>query len=211
MTSNVKRQTSNEKNRAVFLDRDGVINELVYHQEQEVIDSPFTVNQFKLMPGVPEAIKLIQQAGYLAVLVSNQPGIAKGHMTPATFEAIKNRMRVELEKSATVLDAEYYCLHHPEAVVVQYKVKCDCRKPKPGLLLLASREMDIDLGRSWLIGDNLSDIEAGKSAGCKAILLGTMKCELCSLIEQRKEKPDAIVNSLIEAVAITRINNPKIL
>jgi D-glycero-D-manno-heptose 1,7-bisphosphate phosphatase len=205
MTSNVLRQTSIAKHRAVFLDRDGVINELVYHQEQEVIDSPFTVNQFKLLPGVPEAIKLIHQAGYLAVLVSNQPGIAKEHMTQETFSKIKHQMKTELSTFGAGLDAEYYCLHHPDAVVKQYKVKCDCRKPQSGLILKAAQEMDIDLQQSWLIGDNLSDIQAGKSGGCKTILLGKMKCEICHLMDEKNARPDKICDNLLEAIRVVML------
>jgi D-glycero-D-manno-heptose 1,7-bisphosphate phosphatase len=194
-------------NKAVFLDRDGVINELVYHQEQEVIDSPFTVNQFKLMPGVPEALKLLKQAGYLAVVVSNQPGIAKGHMTGETLETINLKMRFILKNAGAQLDGEYYCLHHPEAVVEQYKVKCDCRKPEPGLILKAAREMDIDLPRSWLIGDNLSDIQAGKNAGCRTILLGKLKCEVCHSMDLRNIQPDKICDNLSDAVSFIILNS----
>jgi D-glycero-D-manno-heptose 1,7-bisphosphate phosphatase len=186
-------------NKAVFLDRDGVINELVYHREQEVIDSPFTVNQFKLLPGVAEAIREIRQAGYLALVTSNQPGIAKGHMTLDVFNQIQQKMKDELNKQGTYLDGEYYCLHHPEAVIEQYRVKCDCRKPQPGLLLKAAQELSIDLQESWLIGDNLSDIEAGKKAGCRTILLGKMKCELCHLMDERQTRPDYICGALLES------------
>ena len=159
-------------NRAVFLDRDGVINELVYHQEQEIIDSPFTPGQFKLIPGVTGALKALRQNGYLTILVSNQPGIAKGHMTVKNFELIKHKMNSELNNDGAALDGEYYCLHHPDAVIEKYRMQCDCRKPLPGLLFKAAMEKDIDLKQSWLIGDNLSDIQAGKEAGCRTILLG---------------------------------------
>jgi D-glycero-D-manno-heptose 1,7-bisphosphate phosphatase len=190
------------KNKAVFLDRDGVINELVYHQEQEVIDSPFTENQFKLLPGVAEAIKIVQQAGYLAVLVSNQPGIAKGHMTSASFEAIKTKMRQELKTEGARLDGEYYCLHHPESQVEALRLSCACRKPQPGLLLKAAQDLSLDLHNSWMIGDNLSDIQAGRSAGCCTIFLGVKKCELCRMMEQRNIQPDHISPDILEAVAI---------
>ncbi len=188
------------KIKAAFLDRDGVVNELVYHQEQEIIDSPFTVGQFKLLPGVPEAVKLLRQAGYLAIVVSNQPGIAKGHMMPDTFEKIKQKMKDELGRAGASLDGEYYCFHHPEAIVEQYRVRCDCRKPAPRLLFKAARDMSIDLGQSWLIGDNLSDIKAGKSAGCRTILLGKMKCEVCHLMDEQNVRPDTISANLLEAV-----------
>ena len=187
-------------NRAVFLDRDGVINELVYHQEQEVIDSPFTPGQFKLIPGVTEAIKTLRNAGYLTILVSNQPGIAKGHMTKNYFELIRQKMNSELSIDGAVLDGEYYCLHHPEAVVEKYRIVCDCHKPLPGLLFKAAMEKDIDLKRSWLIGDNLSDIQAGKAAGCQTILIGNMKCELCSLMSEKNVFPDKIFGNVTKAV-----------
>ena len=185
--------------KAVFLDRDGVINELIYHQEQEVIDSPFTVGQFKLLPGVAKAINSLRKAGYLVLLISNQPGMAKGQMTAETFEKIRKKMVTELGKAGAVLDGEYYCFHHPEAIVKQYKVKCDCRKPAPGLLLKAAQDMNIDLGQSWMIGDNLSDVQAGKDAGCRTVLLGKMKCEVCRLMDEKNARPYNISSDLAEA------------
>ena len=187
-------------NRAVFLDRDGVMNELVYHQEQEVIDSPFTPRQFKLIPGATQALKRLHLAGYLTILISNQPGIAKGHITVKNFELIKQKMNSELNNGGAALDGEYYCLHHPEAKVEKYRRQCDCRKPLPGLLFRAAWEKDIDLKQSWLIGDNLSDIQAGKAAGCRTILVGTSKCELCRLMSEKNVFPDKIFGNLAEAV-----------
>ena len=182
-----------ENKKAVFLDRDGVVNELIYHQEQGVIDSPFTVEQFRLLPRVGEAIKELRQMGYKVVLVSNQPGIAKGHMTRETFEKIRLKMKGELAKEGALLDGEYYCFH-PEAL------NCECRKPKPGLLLKAAKEMDIDLSGSWMVGDGLTDVKAGKDAGCRTILLGRMKCQLCQLMDEQDARPEAITSDLKEAV-----------
>jgi D-glycero-D-manno-heptose 1,7-bisphosphate phosphatase len=187
-------------NRAVFLDRDGIINELVYHREQEVIDSPFTPGQFKLIPGITEAMKILRSLGYLTILVSNQPGIAKKHMTTKNFELIKQKMNSELMADGVELDGEYYCLHHPEAVVEKYRIACDCRKPLPGMLFKAAQEKDINLKESWLIGDNLSDIKAGKAAGCRTILIGTMKCEICRFMSEINVVPDKIFDNLAEAV-----------
>jgi len=185
--------------RAVFLDRDGVINELIYYQEQGIIDSPFTVEQFKLLPGVGEAINKLHDMGYKVIVVSNQPGIAKGHMSQETFDQIRKIVTEELGKSQAFLDGEYYCLHHPEAKVERFKTNCECRKPKPGLLLQAAEEIDIDLSRSWMVGDGLTDVKAGKSAGAKTILLGRMKCELCHLMDEEGARPDIIAANLKEA------------
>jgi len=188
--------------RAVFLDRDGVINELVYYEEQGLVDSPFTVEQLKLFPWAGEAIKKLTEGGYKVVIASNQPAIAKGQLSWETFEKIRGKMREELAKQAASVDGEYYCFHHPEAVIADLKVNCDCRKPKPGLLLQAAREHDIDLLESGMIGDNLTDIKAGKNAGCKTILLGKMKCQLCRLMDEEDARPDSIASSLPEAVSV---------
>ena len=188
------------KTRAIFLDRDGVVNELVYFPEQGIIDSPFIANQFHLCPRVPLAIKRFQSAGYKVIIVSNQPGIAKGHMTLSNFKKIGETMKAQLGKEDASLDGEYYCLHHPEAIIEQYRRDCKCRKPKPGLILQAAKDMDIDVSQSWLIGDNLTDIKAGKNAGCHTMLLGKMRCELCDLMYNDGIKPDAIKLNLLEAV-----------
>ncbi len=131
--------------KAVFLDRDGVINELIYYPEQGVVDSPFTVEQLRLLPGVGVAINKFHEMGYKVILVSNQPGIAKGFISAETFDSIRDKMKEELAKEGSSLDGEYYCFHHSQAKVDELKANCNCRKPKPGLLLQAARDMDIDL------------------------------------------------------------------
>jgi histidinol phosphatase-like enzyme len=109
-------------------------------------------------------------------------------------------MRSELISNGAELDGEYYCLHHPDAIVEKYRMQCDCRKPLPGLLFKVALEKDIDLKQSWLIGDNLSDIKAGKAAGCQTILIGTMKCELCRLMSEKNVFPDKIAGNIGDAV-----------
>jgi len=186
--------------KVVFLDRDGVINELIYHQEQGIIDSPFTVEQFRLLPGVGEAIKKLHEMDYKVILASNQPGIAKEKMSEEAFDKIRQKMKKELAKEGAFLDGEYYCFHHPEAKVEGLRANCECRKPKPGLLLQAAKDMDIDLSQSWMIGDGLTDIKAGKDAGVRTILLGRMRCELCRLMDEEDARPDAIASNLEEAI-----------
>lgn len=188
--------------RAVFLDRDGVVTELVYHLEQGIIDSPFTVEQLRLMPGVCEAVRKFSERGYRVILVSNQPGIAKGNMSWEVFKKISERMKDELAKGKASIDGEYYCFHHPEAKIKALKVNCECRKPNPGLLHQAARDLDINLSQSWMIGDNLTDIKAGKRAGVSTILLGKMKCELCHLMDEEDARPDAITSNLMEAIEV---------
>ncbi len=185
--------------RAIFLDRDGVINELIYYEEHGIVDSPFSPDQMKVFPWVPEAIRRIKELGYRVVIASNQPGIAKGYFSRETFERIREKMLLHIERDGVKLDGEYYCFHHPEAKVEKLKANCECRKPRPGLLLQAAKEMDVDLSQSWMIGDNITDIKAGKDAGCRTILLGRMKCELCHLMDEEDARPDAIVSNLLEA------------
>jgi D-glycero-D-manno-heptose 1,7-bisphosphate phosphatase len=188
--------------KAIFLDRDGVVNEMVYYPEHGILDSPFVAAQFRLLPNVPEAIKKFRDAGFKVIIVSNQPGIAKGYLSEATFEEIRYKMHTALEAEGAGLDGEFYCLHHPRARVARLKVECDCRKPGPGLLLQAAEAMDIDLGSSWMVGDGLTDIEAGKRAGCRTVLIGKMKCELCHLMDETGARPDFVVADLLEAARI---------
>jgi D,D-heptose 1,7-bisphosphate phosphatase len=188
--------------RAVFLDRDGSINSMVYNSEFGLVDSPQNADQFQLLPSAPEAIRLINEMSLLAVVVSNQPGIAKGKCTPDDLEAITQKMHRELAAGGGRLDAVYYCLHHPEALLEEYRVICDCRKPKPGLLQRAAEELGIDLGTSYMVGDGLTDVLAGKAVGCITIFLGNHKCELCSVIETLGAKPNFIAPSLWEAVRL---------
>ncbi len=191
--------------KVVFLDRDGVINELIYYREQGVIDSPFTVEQFRLLPAVSEAIKKFHEMDYKVVLVSNQPGIAKEHMSQQTFAAITRKMKAELAKDGAFLDAEYYCFHHPEAKVERLRADCECRKPKSGMLIQAARDIGIDLSQSWMVGDGLTDVKSGKGAGTRTILLGRMKCELCQLMDEEDAKPDAICSDLVEVTKLIEI------
>jgi len=190
--------------RGVLLDRDGVINELAYFPEVGVIDSPLNPYQFKLLLGVPEAIRALNELGFKVAVVSNQPGIAKGKMTERLFAEIRSKMKNELELEGAHLDAEYYCFHHPDAVREEYKVNCDCRKPKPGLFLKASSELDLDPSRSFSVGDSLVDVKAGKAAGFTTILIGSMKCDLCRLMDQEDAHPDFVAASLINAVETIR-------
>jgi len=190
--------------RGVFLDRDGVINELVYYAEHGVIDSPFTTKQFRLIPGVCEAINEFHELGFKVVIVSNQPGMAKGYLTQETFARLRKKMSGDLAKEGASFDREYYCFHHPEAKVKRLKVNCECRKPRPGLLLQAAKDLDVDLSQSWMIGDGLTDVQAGKSAGCRTILLGKMKCELCHLMDEQDAHPDFIAPNLLEAANLVK-------
>ena len=189
--------------RAVFLDRDGVINEIIYHKEMGIVDSPFTVEQLKLLPEVGKAINNFHSQGFKVILVSNQPGIAKEHFDMDVFEKIKEKMKKELEKTGAILDAEYYCFHHPEAKIEIYNKICDCRKPKPGMILKAAKDHKVDTKKSWMIGDGVNDIQTGNAAGCKTILIGRMKCDLCKILEDEGVKPDFIAANLFKASLIT--------
>lgn len=188
--------------RAIFLDRDGVINRMVYNPEFGLVDSPQNTDQFQLLPSVPEAIRLINEMGFLAVVVSNQPGIAKGKYTPTILEAVTEKMHRQLAEGGARLDAVYYCLHHPDAVLEEYRVVCDCRKPKPGLLQKAATELGINLLASYTIGDGLTDVLAGKAVGCTTIFLGNRKCEICGMMEELGAWPGFQVPNLLEAVKL---------
>ena len=188
--------------KAVFLDRDGVINAMVYNPDYGIVDSPTNPDEFKLLPGVGRAIKRIKEMGFLAVVVSNQPGIAKSKFSLKVLEAIDKKMKEELAQYGAHLDKIYYCLDHPEAVKKEYRKNSPCRKPNPGLLLKAAQEFKIDLASSYMIGDGLTDIQAGERAGCRTVLLGRLKCDLCRLMEDLEVKPDLIASNLARAVEL---------
>ncbi|RJQ30704.1 MAG: HAD family hydrolase [Peptococcaceae bacterium] len=188
--------------RAVFLDRDGVINALVYDSDHGTVDSPHCPGQFVLLPAAAAGIKLLNRLGFLVVVVSNQPGVAKGKTTPALLRAVTEKMERGLAARGARLDGVFYCLHHPEAALKEYRKKCSCRKPAPGLILEAARELDINPDRSWMIGDGLTDVKAGRDAGCKTILVGRFKCDLCRYMEGEDARPDYMAADLLAAARL---------
>lgn len=155
------------KQKAVFLDRDGTINKYVGFLRK--------AEDFELIGGVAKAIRKINESGYLAIVVTNQPVIARGEITFEELEEIHNKMETLLGKEGAYLDAIYYCPHHPHKGYAgerpELKIDCDCRKPKPGMLLKAASDFHIDLSQSWMVGDGENDIKAGINAGCKTALL----------------------------------------
>ena len=183
------------RNRAVFLDRDGVLNDLVYNEEEGQIGSPLSTKQLHVFPYAGGVVKAIQDLGFKAVVISNQPGVAKKQFSYQEFLRMKHKMEHELAKQGCSLDGEYYCLHHPNGLIGKYNIKCNCRKPKPGLLLKASEELNIDLRDSFLVGDSLVDVKAGRAAGCRTILISHMTDFLNRMMEKEDAFPDQMVGS----------------
>ena len=165
----VQAKNLKQKQKAVFLDRDGTINRYVGFLRN--------IDDFELLPGVVEAIKAINASGFLAIVVTNQPVIARGEVTYDQLQEIHNKMETLLGAEGAYLDAIYFCPHHPhkgyEGEIPELKIECDCRKPKPGMLLKAAEDFNIDLSLSWMIGDGENDVKAGKAAGCKTGLIGS--------------------------------------
>ena len=159
------------KQKAIFLDRDGTINKYVGFLTD--------INEFELLDGVTEAIKMINESGYLAIVVTNQPVIARGEVSVEELQEIHNKMETLLGQAGAYIDDIFYCPHHPhkgyEGERPEYKIECECRKPKPGMLLAAAEKYNIDLSESWMIGDGENDIEAGKNAGCKVCAVGDVE------------------------------------
>jgi len=185
--------------RAIFLDRDGTVNKLVYYQDLGVVDSPFVPSQFALIPGVAKAIFKFRKKGFFIVLVSNQPGVAKGNMRKKDFKAIDAKLDWLLAIDGTRLDAKFYCLHHPKAKIAEFRKYCSCRKPKAGMLFEAAKKHGIDLKHSYMVGDGVNDMMAGRRAGCKTVFIGSFKPELWKYLEGGK-KPDIVAKNLLEVV-----------
>ena len=158
----------NRVQKAIFFDRDGTINKYVGFLRN--------ANEFELIPGAVEAIRLVNSSGYLAIVVTNQPVIARGEVTISQLQEIHNKMETLLGVGGAYIDALYYCPHHPESgyegEVKEFKIDCECRKPKPGMLLSAASDFNIELENSWMIGDREIDVLTGKNAGCKTVLIG---------------------------------------
>ncbi|HWY57333.1 MAG TPA: HAD-IIIA family hydrolase [Terriglobales bacterium] len=187
---------------AVFLDRDGVINRLIYHKEADIVDSPFTAAQFQVFPCVPKAIRLLNQLGLPVVIVSNQPGIAKQHFNAEVLGEFEKRLQAALTPSAAHVDATYYCLHHPDASVKALRTRCSCRKPGIGMLTQAARDLDLSPEHSYMVGDGLTDVEAGNRAACKTIFVGRWKCEHCQFIRPLGLRPTFVAKDLLEAARL---------
>lgn len=182
--------------RAVFVDRDGTINE-----HRGFITTP---DDIVLLPGTAEGISRLRAAGFLVVVVSNQPVVARGETTFGGLRAIHDRLEALLAEKGAKLDAIYFCPHHPDkgipGEVAELKIDCDCRKPKTGLVTRAARDLDIDLARSWMIGDTTRDILMANRAGLKAIQVRTG--EGAGQDRKYEANPDHICDDFGKAVAV---------
>jgi D-glycero-D-manno-heptose 1,7-bisphosphate phosphatase len=151
--------------RAVFLDRDGTLNEEVEYLHR--------IEDLRVLPGVADALRRLRGAAFLLVVVTNQAGIGRGYYDPRDAERLHRHLNRTLERNGAGIDSFYFCPYHPEAKLERYRGESPDRKPAPGMLLRASREHDIDLARSFMVGDHEKDVEAGRAAGCRTVLVGT--------------------------------------
>ena len=187
------------KRRAVFIDRDGTISEEVGY-----INHP---SRFRVFPYAASAIKLLNDNGWLAVVITNQAGVARGYFSEAMIQTVHENFQHELLNQGTRVDGIYYCAHHPTVGEPPYRQDCDCRKPKPGLINRAAKDLDIALEQSWMVGDRYSDIELAHNSGVSSalVLSGYGRGEWENQRTEWKYQPDLIAEDLFEAVAsITR-------
>ncbi len=189
-----------EKRRAVFIDRDGILNEMVYDENHGLLDSPRRPEQVRLVPGAADFLKGVKDAGYLAIIVTNQPGVAKHTLTVEEVEALNDHIAKLLAKDGAAWDDLHYCPHHPDGGSEprpEFVMECECRKPKPGMLVEAAKEHEIDLSKSWMVGDGLTDVRAGKAAGCKTILVTKLKVmHIERFFDMKGSEPDVIAADL---------------
>ncbi|MDF9407895.1 HAD family hydrolase [Pelotomaculum isophthalicicum JI] len=154
-----------DRRSAIFLDRDGtIIEEVNYLSRPE---------QVHLLYGVGDVLNTFSKMGYLLVVVTNQSGLARGYFNEAELKKIHDRMAELLEQRNVKIDAVYHCPHHIDGIIPEYKIRCNCRKPAPGMWFQAAKDLDIDLGNSWTIGDKLIDLQAGDAAGTKVLMVET--------------------------------------
>jgi len=179
------------KQRAVFLDRDGT---LVYPRHY-----PSKPEELRLYENIAPGLRALQKAGFRLVVITNQAGIARGYFSETDLQCMHAHLTRELAQAGVRLDAIYYCPHHPQGVIPELAVRCDCRKPQPGMILRAAADLDIDLCLSWFVGDILDDIEAGNRAGCRTILvdLGTER-----LPQLQIRRPSFVARDSLHALRI---------
>jgi D-glycero-D-manno-heptose 1,7-bisphosphate phosphatase len=184
--------------KAIFLDRDGVLNELVLNPATGGYEPPHSPDDLIFFPDVIESLRILQDAGFELFLISNQPDYAKGKTTLKNIHSVHSRFDHILKKGAIHFQEYYYCYHHPNGVVPEYSCICECRKPNPYFILKAALDYNIDLKKSWMIGDRDSDIECGKAAGTRTIMIE----ELHSSGLRGLTRPNNIAANLKGAVMI---------
>lgn len=178
---------------AVFLDRDGAVN--------EEVDYLGAIEQFEFIAGSVEAIRLLNDAGLKTIIITNQAGVARGLYDEKRLRQIHYYMEEELRKQGARLDGVYYCPHHPTAGLGAYKIDCACRKPRPGMLKQAARDLKIDLQKSFVVGDKLSDLQAGRAVHCKTVLVRTGYGQNTeNELPGEDFQPDHIADNLLTAV-----------
>ena len=183
---------------AVFLDRDGVINELILNPVSGEFEPPRSPGDLVVVSGAIQALCSLRDAGFELFLVSNQPDYAKGKSPLEKIQAVHERLDSILKEYNVVFREYYYCYHHPQGITPEYSFPCECRKPKPFFLFKAAHDYQIDLPGSWMIGDRDSDIECGKSAGTRTILIQNPD----SVRYQGSVNPDFLSKNLKDAVMI---------
>lgn len=196
-------------NKAIFLDRDGVINEMVYVKEHGYVDTPSKPEQFKIIKGVTKAISKAKKLGYKVIIISNQPGIAKGYYTKDTFDKITKKMQSHLGKSNIKIDDEFYCFHHPNAKLSLYKKRCSCRKPGIGSLTKATKKHALNLENCYFIGDGIVDMEAAKKSGCKGIFIGNVNRTVTALFKKKDISPQYVARDLLDAIKFIEKNRKR--
>jgi len=179
---------------AIFMDRDGTLSHEVGYVNH--------LSRFRLYPYAVDAVRLINRSGFLAVVVTNQAGVARGYFPESLVHEVHGALRAALEKGGARLDGLYVCLHHPSVGDPPYRQDCDCRKPRPGLLRRAETELGVDLRRSWMVGDRRNDLEVAWNAGARAALVrsGYGLGELTYHAPAWPRQPDLSADHLLEAV-----------
>ena len=186
--------------KGIFLDRDGVINYPVLNPKTNEHEAPAKKDDFKLFPGVIEALKELQNLDYKLFLVSNQPDYAKGKTTLESLQLVHNKLDSILNENNIVFTEYYYCYHHPKGIIPEYSFECKCRKPRNLFLIQAQAKYNLELPKSWMIGDSDVDIFCGQSVNVRTILIKTQE----SAHRTGKSTPEYIVNNLQEAVEVIK-------
>ncbi|PWR76189.1 D-glycero-alpha-D-manno-heptose-1,7-bisphosphate 7-phosphatase [Methanospirillum stamsii] len=191
------------KNRAIFFDRDGILNDLVYHNTTREYEPPHNPTELIIIPDAINVIKILQKENYLLIVISNQPDYAKGKTSFENLLNVHKKLESVFLSEKISFSHYYYCYHHPDGIIASHSIICECRKPEPYFLFQAAVDFSIDLNQSWMIGDRDTDIECGKRAGVKTILINYP----FSKGNRGNSYPDYVVENIYEIIPIINMEN----
>ena len=193
--------------KAVFLDRDGVLNRNVYYEDLGEWESPRAPEDLVLFDSTVPALRQLQVAGFMLFVVSNQPSYAKGKTSLENLKRVHDKLSMQLEDQAITIEAYYYCYHHPKGIIPEYTMQCECRKPSPFFLRKAIEQYDLDVSECWMVGDRDSDLACAEAAGCRAIAILPDHINAVNSSKTQKSKHMNLLSCVTQIIGVSDVKS----